>query len=129
MKKIISLILVGGIVLFSYFWIKDIFREGFNITISNNTDQKIVGLTIEYPSGPLNLKTLSEKSTIKEHINPTGNFGESEINLIYKYKNGVNQRIMIIGYIEKGYRGKAKININSINKNGEIESDVKAEYS
>jgi hypothetical protein len=129
MKKIITLILVGGIVLFSYFWIKDIFREGFNITINNNTDQQIVGLAIEFPSGPFNLKTLREKSTIKAHIIPTGNFGESEINLIYKDKYGVNQKIMIFGYIEKGYRGTAKIDISSIDTNGGIESVVKAEYN
>jgi hypothetical protein len=129
MKKIITLILVSGIVLFLYFWIKDISSEGFNITINNNTDQQIVELAIEYPSGPLKLKTLPEKSTIKAHINPTGNFGESEINLIYKNKNGVNQKIMIFGYIEKGYRGTAKINISSIDINGRIGSDVKAVYN
>lgn len=40
--------------------------------------------------------------------------------IYYKDKRGYVQRNTLIGYFEKGYRGKVKVNINSQDKNGLI---------
>ncbi|HVH95333.1 MAG TPA: hypothetical protein VM682_00045 [Bacillus sp. (in: firmicutes)] len=54
----------------------------------------------------------------KFNINPKEDFSENGMIIYYKDKRGYTQKNTLIGYFEKGYNGRANVNINSQDKNG-----------
>jgi ABC-type lipoprotein release transport system permease subunit len=96
--------------------------DGFDIEIKNNTSESIRGLTITYENivKDIELPEIEAGKIYKININPTEDFNENSMLLYYKDKRGVIQKNTLIGYFEKGYNGKVKVNINSQDKNGLI---------
>ncbi|WP_138205606.1 DUF4097 domain-containing protein [Haloimpatiens lingqiaonensis] len=95
---------------------------GFDIEIKNNTSENIKGLTITYEGivKDIQLPEIQVGKTYKINVNPKENFSENHMIIYYKDKRGVVQKNTLIGYFEKGYSGKVKVNIKSQDKNGLI---------
>jgi hypothetical protein len=126
-KTILSLIAVFVIYL-AIIWYIELFKEGFDIKITNDTDQIITDLTIGLPGKEVKIRNISKGASIREQIVPEGPFSESEITLNYNDWNGRKHQEPIFGYIEPGYKGRATIKINSINQVGIMKFDIKADY-
>lgn len=97
-------------------------HDGFDIQIKNNTNENINGLVVTYNGIDQDIE-LPEIQAGKAHelnINPKEDFSENSMIIYYKDKRGYTQKNTLIGYFEKGYKGKVKVNINSKDKNGLI---------
>jgi hypothetical protein len=122
MKKIAILASLFLLVFLVFLIAKAEEHDGFKITIHNKVDKEIHNLIIDYPGGPTVVDMESKsKKTIK--IRPE-NFGEASINLIYE-ANQSKQSEIIFGYIERGYSGKANIDIESIHEDGELNLSIR----
>lgn len=115
---ILFLIALGFI---SYNFFQDS-HVGFDIEIKNNTNENISGLAVTYGglAQDIAIPKIEAGKTYNLNINPKGNFNENSMFIYYKDKTGYKQKNTLIGYFEKGYSGKIKVNINSIDKNGLI---------
>lgn len=96
-------------------------EAGFRITVHNNLDQSISHLVLTYPNGSKEFE-LEPRSVKTIHVHPK-KFGEGSINLIYNI-NQVHQEVMVFGYIENGYNGRAGVSIDSVLDNGELQVTV-----
>lgn len=126
LKKLTFTGLGAIIILFLSLWYLNLTKEGFEIQFTNPTSHVISDLTINYPGGAT-IVSLPANSSINQHVKPEGDFGESEITMSYKDRNGETRKELIFGYIEMGYRGKAKVKILSVSEDGVIEFHVEAE--
>lgn len=97
-------------------------NNGFDIEIKNNTNENISGLTITYKNivKDVGIPEIQPGETYKINLNPQESFSENSMIIYYKDKRGYVQRNTLIGYFEKGYNGRIKVNINSQDKNGLI---------
>ncbi|BBH20630.1 hypothetical protein Back11_19750 [Paenibacillus baekrokdamisoli] len=129
MKKKGLVLLSVSVVLLVIICLRVVERDGFAITVENNTEQSISGLVIAYPSQTLVLAPIPKQSDVSKHIQTRNDFAEGEINLVYKDKSGLEHKETIFGYIEKGYHGSATLKINGINNKGELAIAVKAEVN
>lgn len=103
------------------------FSSGYKICITNNTDKTVERLELNYKVGNT-IQTISQiesKKTWKDTIDTNSIKGENAIILIYKDNKGTSYEEYIVGYLEKGYRGKANVVINSIDTNGKLEIIIK----
>lgn len=113
----VSVIICLGII--GYVILSNI-HSGFDVEIKNNTSGNLSGLNITYNGilEDIQLPQIEAGKTNKINVNPKENFGENSMIIYYKDKRGVIQENTLIGYFEKGYSGKVKVNINSQDKNG-----------
>jgi hypothetical protein len=126
MKKVIFLILlllfagIGG-----YFLFLD-HQEGFDITVENQTDEKISDLYITYNSitSEIEIPPIHSGGKYKFNVTPTEEFGENSMTLHYKDNEGQLHTEYVFGYFEEGYYGNAKITLKSIDENGKIQIKV-----
>ena len=88
--------------------------------IKNNTGVSISGLTITYKGivKDIEIPEIEAGKIYKFNINPKEDFSENGMIIYYKDKRGYTQKNTLIGYFEKGYNGRANVNINSQDKNG-----------
>ncbi|MCM3628562.1 hypothetical protein M3194_14450 [Paenibacillus glycanilyticus] len=101
-------------------------ENGFRITVHNKLDQSIPELVMTFPHGTKTFR-MEADSVRTIHVDPK-NFGEGSINLIYEGEQG-QQEIMVIGYIEEGYEGKADVSIDSVSEQGELQVKVQQDVN
>lgn len=100
------------------------FSSGYKIYITNKTVEK---LELKYKVGNI-IQTISQiesKKSWKDTIDTNSIQGENAIILTYKDNKGNSYEEYIVGYLEKGYRGKANVVINNIDENGKLEMTIK----
>ncbi len=117
---IVFLLGVIGIVKFN-------FTSGYKISITNDTNKTITNLELKYKVGDI-IQTISQiqsKKSWKDTIDTNNIQGENVIILTYKDNKGNSYEKYVVGYLEKGYSGKASVVINKIDENGKLEIEVK----
>lgn len=119
-------IFIGLILIVISFYKFFTIRDGFNITIFNNTNTQINGIKITYHNITKDIEIpMIEpgKKTILS-INPKENFVRNQMKLKYEHSNGDKQSMVIIGYFEKGYSGSVTVKISSNDSGGFVVFDV-----
>ncbi|QDP41091.1 hypothetical protein [Radiobacillus deserti] len=131
MKKIIRSLLIFGLSTIIAILLFDIlFDQSFNIKIENKTTQKIEGLrlTFTHAAEDIPVPVIQPGDTITLALKPNehipSSFSESSLTLSYQDADLEVQEETIIGYLEKGYTGKADITIKRVNSEGELELDI-----
>jgi calcineurin-like phosphoesterase family protein len=128
MNKKNTIIIVGLVVVLLLIVINFVgFNKGYKITITNNTDKTVVNLDLKYKVGDI-IKTIPQiepKKSWKDNIDTSSIQGENAMILAYKDNKGNSYEECVVGYLEKGYNGKASIVINKIDDNGKLELEVK----
>lgn len=125
MKKIIiAAILFFIICIGAYSILAD--HEGFDITIKNQTGQKISGLyiTYEHITSDLKIPAIPSGKKYQVKVTPTEEFSENTMSIYYEDHSGNKHTKTVIGYFEKGYSGEAVITLKSIDDNGLIKMKV-----
>lgn len=117
---VIFLLVVIGILKFN-------FSSGYKISITNNTNKTIENLELRYKVDDIiqNISQIESKKSWKGTIDTNSIQGENAIILTYKNSKGTSYEEYVVGYLEKGYSGKADVVINKINENGKLEMEVK----
>lgn len=131
MKKLVELaiiiVILGGI----GFAVMKLTQDGFVIKVNNETDQEVSGLYLTYENiiSDYIIPPIPSDGTYKVHVEPKENstnlFDEAALKLEYKDSNGKLHTEYVIGYFEKGYSGRAVVNINSVDGNGKLEVEIK----
>ena len=123
-KKIIIIILLVGFIGGIFLFFSD--REGFDITVDNQTNVEISGLYLTYDNinSDIEIPSISSGKEYEFNVNPTEELGESSIKLHYKDKKGKLHTEYVFGYIEKGYSGDAIITLKTIDKNGKVQIEI-----
>lgn len=130
MKKIIVSIIVLIIGALGFVTIR-LAQEGFDIRVENETNKEVSGLYLTYDNikSDINIPSIAsgEKYTLNVNQNEDSNndFSEAALKLEYKDNKGNLHTEYLIGYFEKGYTGKAVVNIKSIDENGKLEVEIK----
>lgn len=130
MKKIIVSIIVLIIGALCFVTIR-IAQEGFDIRVENETNKEVSGLYLTYDNikSDINIPSIAsgEKYTLNVNQNEDSNndFSEAALKLEYEDDKGNLHTEYLIGYFEKGYTGKAVVNIKSIDENGKLEVEIK----
>lgn len=116
---IVVLLITSCVIIYKFFLGR---HDGFDIEIKNNTSENINGLIITYKGiiKDIDLPQIEAGKTYKVNVNPKENFSENSMIIYYKDKRGYIQKNILIGYFEKGYSGKVKVNMNFQDKNGLI---------
>jgi hypothetical protein len=96
-------------------------EDGFRITVHNNMEQSISHLVITYPNGSKEFE-MEPRSVKTIHVHPK-NFGEGSIHLVYN-EGQAHQEMIVFGYIENGYNGRADVSIDTVAENGELQVTV-----
>lgn len=117
---VIFLLVVIGILKFN-------FSSGYKISITNNTNTTIENLELRYKVGDIiqNISQIESKKSWKGTIDTNSIQGENAIILTYKNNKGTSYEEYVVGYLEKGYSGKADVVINKIDENGKLKMEVK----
>ena len=103
------------------------FSSGYKIYITNNTNNTVEKLELKYKVGNI-IQTISKiesKKSWKDTIDTNAIQGGNSIILTYKDNKGNSYEEYIVGYLEKGYNGKANVVINNIDENGKLEITIK----
>ena len=103
------------------------FSSGYKIYITNNTNNTVEKLELKYKVGNI-IQTISQiesKKSWKDTIDTNAIQGGNSIILTYKDNKGNSYEEHIVGYLEKGYNGKANVVINNIDENGKLEITIK----
>ena len=119
---VILIILLFMIFSFIIFIVSSNNQIGFDIEIKNNTSESIRGLGITYTGigKDIELPEVKAGEQYKLNIDPSEDFSENSMIIYYKDKRGYTQKNTLIGYFEKGNKGKATVNMISQDKNGLI---------
>jgi hypothetical protein len=115
---VVVICLFGGVTLLS---------KDSTISINNNTDKTISGLKIKYSNSTENdieIPEIQQKQTYKTKLILPENFTEGFIKICYVDKQGTNKEEYIEGYIEKGYKNKIIINIDTVDNNGVLSINI-----
>lgn len=135
MKKILASIIVVMIMGALGFATYKLAKEGFDITVENETNKEVTGLYLTYDNIKKVIKIPSIASGEKYplNVNPSedsnNNFSEDALKLEYKDNRGNLHTEYVIGYFEKGYSGQAVIKIKSIDEKGKLKLEVKDDTS
>ena len=103
------------------------FSSWYKIYITNNTNNTVEKLELKYKVGNI-IQTISQiesKKSWKDTIDTNAIQGGNSIILTYKDNKGKSYEEYIVGYLEKGYNGKANVVINNIDENGKLEITIK----
>lgn len=108
-------------------------KEGFDITVENETNKEVTGLYLTYDNIKKVIKIPSivsgEKYTLNVNPSEDNNFSEAALKLEYIDNRGNLHTEYVIGYFEKGYSGQAVIKIKSIDEKGKLKLEVKDDTS
>lgn len=101
-------------------------RDGFNVTIYNNTNYEINGLKITYHhiTKDIEVPMIEPGGKTTLNIIPKEHFNENQMKIKYENSNGNKQDIVIVGYFEKGYSGVITIKVSSKDSGGFLDFDV-----
>lgn len=135
MKKIILVSVIAVIIGALGFATLRMAQDGFDISVENETNKKVSGLYLTYDNIKSDIKipsiAPSEKYTLNVNPNENSNevFDEASLKLEYKDTKGNLQTEYVIGYFEKGYSGKAVINIKSVDEMGKLKVEINSNTS
>ena len=102
------------------------FSSGYKIYITNNTNNTVEKLELKYKVGIIQtISQIESKKSWKDTIDTNAIQGGNSIILTYKDNKGNSYEEYIVGYLEKGYNGKANVVINNIDENGKLEITIK----
>ncbi|GFP77380.1 hypothetical protein [Clostridium fungisolvens] len=103
------------------------FTSRYKIDINNKADKTVNNLELRYKvNGTIqNISELEPKKFWEYNVNTSELKSEDQILLTYKDSKGNYYEQYLVGYLEKGYRGKVNVVINKIDDNGKL--DVKVE--
>lgn len=123
-------IIIGVLILFLLGVIsiyKFSFSSGYKISITNNTNKTIEKLELKYKVGNIiqSISQIEPKKSWKDTIDTKKIQGENAIILTYKDNKGNSYEEYVVGYLEKGYSGKANVVINNIDENGKLKITIK----
>ena len=123
-------IIIGVLILFLLGVIsiyKFSFSSGYKISITNNTNKTIEKLELKYKVGNIiqSISQIEPKKSWKDTIDTKKIQGENAIILTYKDNKGNFYEEYVVGYLEKGYSGKANVVINNIDENGKLNITIK----
>lgn len=123
-------IIIGVLILFLLGVIsiyKFSFNSGYKISITNNTNKTIEKLELKYKVGNIiqSISQIEPKKSWKDTIDTKKIQGENAIILTYKDNKGNSYEEYVVGYLEKGYSGKANVVINNIDENGKLKITIK----
>lgn len=123
-------IIIGVLILFLLGVIsiyKFSFSSGYKISITNNTNKTIEKLELKYKVGNIiqSISQIEPKKSWKDTIDTKKIQGENAIILTYKDNKGNFYEEYVVGYLEKGYSGKANAVINNIDENGKLNITIK----
>ena len=96
-----------------------LYSRDSTLSIQNNTDETITVLKIKY-SNSLNIievPGISPNQVYKTKLILPENFTEGSIKILYTDKQGENHEDYLVGYIEKGYKVKINVIIDSVDNN------------
>jgi hypothetical protein len=104
----------------------NLYLSDSSITINNNTSKTITGLEIKYSNSFSSIKIppILQKQKYKTKLVLPDNFSEGSIKIGYVDNKGENHEEYLEGYIEKGYRSKIKVDIESLDNNGVLSLKV-----
>jgi hypothetical protein len=90
------------------------------LSIQNNTDETISVLKIKYSNSQsiIEVPRISPKQVYETRLILPDNFIEGSIKVFYTDKQGENHEDYLVGYIEKGYKVKINVIIESVDNNG-----------
>ncbi len=90
------------------------------LSIQNNTDETISVLKIKYSNSQsiIEVPRISPKQVYETKLILPDNFIEGSIKVFYTDKQGENHEDYLVGYIEKGYKVKINVIIESVDNNG-----------
>jgi len=90
------------------------------LSIQNNTDETISDLKIKYSNSQsiIEVPRISPKQVYETKLILPDNFIEGSIKVFYTDKQGENHEDYLVGYIEKGYKVKINVIIESVDNNG-----------
>ncbi|WP_455539260.1 hypothetical protein [Terrisporobacter sp.] len=116
---VVFLLGIVGILKFS-------FSSGYKISIHNNTNKTTCKLEIKYKTGNVieNISQIKPKSSWKYTIDTKNLEWENAIILTYKDNKGNLHEEYMVGYIEKGYRGRVNATIYNIDKDGKLNMKI-----
>lgn len=102
------------------------FYHGFDITITNKTDQDIKNLILidGRKTKQITIPTIDSNKQCKTKID-LKDVGENSLTLIYQDNNKKMQKVVIFGYFEGKGKGTIDIVIKSIRQDGTLDIQVK----
>lgn len=97
------------------------------LSIQNNTDETISGLKLKYSNSfnIIEVPEISPKQVYETKLIFPENFTEGSIKFLYTDNQGENHEDYLIGYIEKGYKVKINVIIDSVDNNGVLTIKIK----
>ncbi|RSD28714.1 hypothetical protein [Mesobacillus subterraneus] len=101
-------------------------EAGFDITIKNQTNEDVSGLTITYNEivADIKIPTIPAGGTYELTITPEEEFGENSMILYYNDRMNQQREETVIGYFEQGYYGEAIILLEKVNPDGTIQMKI-----
>jgi hypothetical protein len=102
------------------------FSSRYKIDINNKSDKTITNLELRYKvNGTIqSISQLEPKKFWEYKVNTSELKSEDQILLTYKDSKGNYYEQYLVGYLEKGYRGKVNIVINKVDENGKLDMKV-----
>lgn len=96
---------------------------GINVKVINNTESIITGLKITYTdlNNLIEIPDIEANGIYKTKVELTDLEDEGSMELYYVDKLDNEERTIIVGYIEPGYKGKVEVTVNSIDANGKLD--------
>jgi len=112
------------IVLVSILGINVLKKDTVTLIINNTTNEDIDYLKLNYTGlgNDIDIPTIKANDKINFKVNIDNNFREGCMKIYYIHKNKKIE-FVIIGYFEKGYKGKVNVNISVENGTIQITSD------
>ncbi|MBV4419266.1 hypothetical protein KM800_07960 [Clostridium tyrobutyricum] len=119
--------LIIAICLIALYLIYSFFKPGVKISINNNTFKEISGLKIKSSAliNDVKITNISKHGKYTIKLKLSKDFDESNMTMYYFDNKGSKHSIYLLGYFEKGYRGKIDVTLNSINTKGILSVNVK----
>lgn len=127
MKKWLQNLVIAFVLLLLFFLpVKNVFSNGIDVSIENQTDYEIKGLEISYfyNENEIKIPPLEPDEHVKMNVLPKEVFSETSMKILYTDFEGKQQEEVIVGYLEKGYQGSAKVKAESVNSKGVITFQV-----
>ncbi|MBK1811465.1 hypothetical protein JHL18_12625 [Clostridium sp. YIM B02505] len=102
------------------------FSSRYKIDINNKSDKTANNLELRYKvNGSIqSISELEPKKLWEYKVNTSELKSEDQILLTYKDSKGNYYEHYLVGYLEKGYRGKVNVVINKIDDYGKLEMKI-----
>jgi hypothetical protein len=123
MKKWLQNLVIAFVLLLLFFLpVKNVFGNGIDISIENQSGSTIKGLEISYFYNEKEIKIppLEPDEHVKMNVLPKEAFSETSMKILYTDFEGNQQEEVVVGYFEKGYQGSSKVTAESVDSNGII---------